>query len=66
MQKVRIYPPHMGFSVLEWFAHESWKFDLFMDTKTLIAAVNLKSASLVLKFSLLLDISFYGREKGTL
>ena len=55
----------MGFSVLEWFAHESWKFDLFMDTKTLIAAVKLKSDSSVLNFCLLHDISFYGREKGT-
>ena len=55
----------MGFSVLEWFAHESWKFDLFLDTKTLIAAVNLKSDSSVLKFCLLHDISFYGRAKGT-
>ena len=55
----------MGFNVLEWFAHESWKFDLFLDTKTLIAAVNLKSESSVLKFCLLLDISFYGRAKGS-
>ena len=55
----------MGFNVLEWFAQESWKFDLFMDTKTLIAAVKLKSTSLVLKYCVLLDISFYGREKGS-
>ena len=54
----------MGFNVLEWFAHESWKFDLFLDTKTLIAAVNLKSESSIMKFCLLLDISFYGRAKG--
>ena len=51
----------MGFSFQEWFVQESWKFDLFLDTKTLIAAVNLKPKSLVLKFCLLLDISFYGR-----
>ena len=55
----------MGFNVLEWFAHEPLKFDLFLDTKTLIAAVNLKSACSVLKFRLLLDIFFYGRAKGT-
>ena len=55
----------MGFNVLEWFAQESWKFDLFLDTKTLIAAVNLKSESSVLKFCLFLDISFYGRAKRT-
>ena len=55
----------MGFNVLELFAQESWKFDLFLNTKTLIAAVNLKSASLVLKFCLLLDISIYGRAKGS-
>ena len=55
----------MGFSVLEWFAHESWKFDLFLDTKTLIAPIKLKLTSLVLKFCLLLDISFYGRVEGT-
>ena len=55
----------MGFTVLECFAHESWTFDLFLDTKTLIAAVNLKSASSVLKFCLLLDISFYGRAEGS-
>ena len=55
----------MGFNVLEWFAHEPLKFDLFLDTKTLIAAVKLKSESLVLKFCLLLDISFFDRPKGT-
>ena len=55
----------MGFNVLEWFAHESWKFDLFMDTKTLLAPVKLKSESSVLKFILLRDISFYGRAEGT-
>ena len=55
----------MGFTVLEWFAHESWKFYLFLDTKTLIVPVKLKLASLVLKYCLLLDISFYGRAKGT-
>ena len=55
----------MGLNVLEWFAQESLKFDLFLDTKTLIAPVKLKLAISVLKFSLLLDISFYGREKGT-
>ena len=55
----------MGFNVLEWFAQESWKFDLFLDTKTLIAAVKLKSESLVLKYCLLLDISFYGRGEGS-
>ena len=54
----------MGFNVLEWFVHESWKFDLFLDTKTLIVAVKLKSTSLVLKFCLLLDIFFYGHAKG--
>ena len=54
----------MGFPVFEWFTHESLKFDLFLDTKTLIAAVNLKAASSVLKFCLLLDISFYGRVEG--
>ena len=56
----------MGFTVLEWFAHEPLKFDLFLHIKTLIAPVKLKSTSLVLKFCLLLDISLYGREKGTL
>ena len=55
----------MGLNVLEWFAHESWKFDLFLDTKTLIAAVNLKSESSVLKFCLLLYISLFDRAKGT-
>ena len=55
----------MGFNVWEWFTQESWKFDLFMDTKTLIAPVKLKSECSVLKFSLLLIISFYGRAKGT-
>ena len=54
----------MGFNFQEWFVQESWKFDLFLDTKTLIAAVKLKSTSLVLKFCLLLDISFYGRAEG--
>ena len=55
----------MGFKVLEWFAQESLKYDLFLDTKTLIAPVKLKSESSVLKFYLLLVISFYGRAKGT-
>ena len=55
----------MGFNVLEWFAQKSWKFDIFLDTKTLIALVKLKSASSVLKFCLLLDISFFDRAKGT-
>ena len=64
VQKVCNNTPHMGFNVLEWFAQESWKFDLLLDTKTLIAAVKLKSASFVLKFCLLLDISFFDREKG--
>ena len=54
----------MGFNVLEWFVQEYWKFDLFLDTKTLIAPVNLKSATSVLKFCLLLDISFFDRAKG--
>ena len=54
----------MGLNVLEWFAQEYFKFDLFLDTKTLIAPVKLKSESYVLKFCLLLVISFYGREKG--
>ena len=49
----------MGFNVFEWFAQEYMKFDLLLDTKTLNAPVNLKSASSVLKFSLLLDISFF-------
>ena len=54
----------MGFNVLEWFAQESWKFDLFFDTKFLIALVKVISTSFVLKFCLLLDIFFYGRAKG--
>ena len=54
----------MGFNVLEWFAQEYWKFDLFLDTKTLLAPVKLKSESSVLKFCLLLDISFFDRAKG--
>ena len=54
----------MGFNILEWFVQESWKFDIFLDTKTLIVPIKLKSESLVLKFCLLLDIFFYGREKG--
>ena len=45
----------MGFNVLEWFAQEYWKFDLFLDTKALIAPVKLKLESSVLKFCLLLD-----------
>ena len=53
----------MGFNVLEYFAQESWKFDLFLDTKTLIVLVKLKLASSVLKFCLLLDIFFYGHAK---
>ena len=64
VQKVRNKTPHMGFKVLECFVQESWKFDLFMDTKTLIAPVKLKSESSVLKFYLLLDISFFYRAKG--
>ena len=48
VEKVQNNSPHMGFTVLEWFAHESRKFDHFLDTKTLIAAVNFKSASSVL------------------
>ena len=55
----------MGFNILEWFVQESWKFDLFLDTKTLIVPIKLKSTSLVLKYGLLLDISIYGRAKGT-
>ena len=55
----------MGFNVLEWFAHESWKFDFFLDTKTLIAPIKLIWESLVLKYCLLFDISFYGRAEGT-
>ena len=54
----------MGFNVLEWFAQESLKFDLFLDTKTLVAPEKQKSTSLVQKFYLLLDIFFYGQEKG--
>ena len=65
VQKVRNNTPHMGFNVLEWFVQESLKFDLFLDIKTLIVPVKLKSASSVLKFCLLHDISFYGRAKGT-
>ena len=55
----------MGFNVLEWFALESRKFDLFLDTKTLLAPVELKQESSVLKFCLLLDISFYGHVEGS-
>ena len=55
----------MGFTILEWFAHEPLKFDLFLDNKTLIAPIKLKLTSLVLKFCLLLDISFYGRAEGS-
>ena len=55
----------MGFNVLEWFAQESWKFDLFLDTKTLQAPETQTFASSVLKFGLLLDISFFDRAKGT-
>ena len=55
----------MGFNVMEFFAQESWKFDLFLDTKTLIAPVKLKLESSFLKFCLLLDISFYGHAEGT-
>ena len=65
VQKVRNKTTHMRFSVLEWFAKESWKFDLFLDTKTMIAQVKLKSECSVLKFFLLLDISFYGRAEST-
>ena len=65
VQKVQNNSPHMGFTVLEWFAQESLKFDLFLDTKTLIAPVKLKSESYVLKFCLLLVISFYGRVEGS-
>ena len=65
VQKVRNNTPHMGFKVLEWFAQEYFKFELFLDPKTLIAPVKLKSASSVLKYCLLLDISFYGREEGS-
>ena len=38
VQKVQNNSPHMGFTVLEWFAHESRKFDHFLDTKTLISS----------------------------
>ena len=65
MQKVQNKTPHKGFNVQEWFAQESLKFNLFLDIKTLIVTVKLKSVSSVLKFCLLHDISFYGREKGT-
>ena len=65
VQKVRNKTPHMGFNVLEWFAHESYKFDLFLDTKTMIAPIKLKSESLVLQYGLLLDISIYGRAEGS-
>ena len=65
VQKVQNNSPHMGFPVLEWFAHEPLKFDLFLDTKTLIEPEKLKLASSVLKFCLLLDISFYGRPEGS-
>ena len=65
VQKVRNNPPDMGFTVLKWFAQESWKFDLFLDTKTMIAPVKLKSTSSVLKYGLLLDISIYGRAEGS-
>ena len=54
----------MLFNVLYWFLLESWKFDLFLHTKTMIAPKMLKLASLVLKYCLLLDISFYGRAEG--
>ena len=60
VQKLQNNSSHMGFTVLEWFAHEPLKFDLFLDTKTLIA-----SESLVLQYCLLLDISFYGRAEGS-
>ena len=65
VKKVRNNPPDMGFTVLKWFAQESWKFDLFFYTKTLIATVKLKLTSLVKKFCLLLDISIYGRAEGS-
>ena len=55
----------MGFNILEWFAKEYLKFDIFLDIKTLIIPVKLKSASSVLKYCLLLDISFYGRADGS-
>ena len=65
VQKVQNNSPHIGFTVLEWFAHEPLKFDLFLDTKTLIAAVRLKLESSFLKFCLHLDISFCGRAEGS-
>ena len=65
VQKVRNKTPHMGFNVLEWFVYESWKFYLFLDTKTLIVSIKLKSESLVLQYGLLLDISIYGRAEGS-
>ena len=65
VEKVLNKTPHMGFNILEWFAQESLKFDLFLDTKTLIAPVKLKLESSFLKFCLLLDISFYGRAEGS-
>ena len=65
MQKVRNNTPYMGFNVLELFAQESLKFDLFLDTKSLIVPIKLKSTSLVLKYCLLLDISIYGRAEGS-
>ena len=36
----------MGLNVLEWFAQEYFKFDLFLDNKTLIALVKLKIGKL--------------------
>ena len=65
VEKVRNNTTDMGFNVLEWFAQESLKFDHFLDIKTLIVSVKLKSESLVMKYCLLLVISFYGRAKGT-
>ena len=56
VQKVRNNLPHMGFNFQEWFAQEFLKFDRFLDIKMMIVQVNLKSASSVLKFCLLLDI----------
>ena len=55
----------MGFNFQEWFVQESWKFDLFLDTKTMIAPINLRSTSLVMNYCLLIDISFYGRAEGS-
>ena len=55
----------MGFNILELFVQEYLKFDLFLDTKTLIAPIKLKLTSLVLKYGLLLDISIYGRAECT-